>query len=213
VDYLRCRECRRLLKQLVTALTRQPVREAAHRARRVHVHFDGSAWSPVGPPQLPATQSVPPLSSVWGSGPTDVWAVGIVGLASSNLMHWDGITWSSAASGATSDLFAVWGSGPSDVWAAGGTATVHFNGSVWSSVASGTTAELYGIWGSGAADIWAVGQGFTTSVIVHYDGSAWSSVTSPMASVLNGVWGTGPTDVWAVGSSNGLGGLIMHWAP
>ena len=53
--------------------------------------------------------------SVWGSGASDVWAVGDSG----TILHWDGSAWTSASSGTTFALFGVWGSGANDVWAVG----------------------------------------------------------------------------------------------
>ncbi len=60
------------------------------------------------------------LFGVWGSGPSDVWAVGWGG----TILRWDGRAWARVSSGATVDLLGVWGSGPSDVWAVGEGGTI-----------------------------------------------------------------------------------------
>src|SRR6185436_15168757 len=73
------------------------------------VRWNGSAWSSV------ASGTPNHLYGVWGSGPSDVWAVGDVG----TILHWDGSAWWKVPSGTTHDLRGVWGSGPSDVWAVG----------------------------------------------------------------------------------------------
>src|SRR5215813_11752680 len=141
------------------------------------------------------------LFGVWGSGASDVWAVGWSG----TILHWDGSAWTSVSSSTPTTLFGVWGSGASDVWAVGWAGTiVHWNGSAWATASSGTTNPLWGVWGSGASDVWAVGHSGT---IVHWNGSAWTSVSSDTPNILYSVWGSGASDVWAVGDS----GTILHW--
>jgi hypothetical protein len=60
------------------------------------------------------------LRGVWGSGPTDLYAVGLAG----TLLHGDTNALQPAPSGTQVPLFAVWGSGPSDVYAVGGSGTI-----------------------------------------------------------------------------------------
>jgi hypothetical protein len=152
------------------------------------------------------------FGGVWGSGPSDVWAVG-GSLAShtGTILRWNGSAWSTAPSGATPVLAGVWGSGPSDVWAVGDRgAVVHWDGGAWSAVVpTGTIQSLGGVWGSGPNDVWTVGHGGT---ILHWGGTAWSAVPSGTTYWLNSVWGSGPGDVWAVGVSDTLSvGVIVHW--
>jgi hypothetical protein len=146
------------------------------------------------------------LNGVWGSGASNVWAVGNYG----TILHWDGSGWSRVSSGTTNGLRGVWGSGASDVWAVGDYGIVqHWNGSAWTSVSSGTTSHLNGVWGSGASDVWAVSSYDT---ILHWNGSAWSRISSGTMNYLNGVWGSGASDVWAVGYSvTTYVGTIRHW--
>jgi hypothetical protein len=87
-------------------------------------------------------------------GPKSVWVVGLSG----TILHYNGATWSSVASGTMELLEAVGGTSASDVWAVGLFGTIlHYNGTTWSSVSSGTTWDLGSIWGSSASDVWAVG--------------------------------------------------------
>lgn len=160
------------------------------------------------------------LYRVWGSGPSDVWAVGARG----TILHWNCAAWSVVTSGTAQDLYGVWGSGPSDVWAVGAQGTIlHFDGSAWSPATSDTplSSGVYGVWGSGAGDVWAVGDEGT---LLHWNGSTWSNTGSALPSgttqTFNGVWGSGPADVWAVGSPSckaaGFGqicsnGNVQHW--
>lgn len=171
------------------------------RKRQVTVHFAPppcKGWCPYGP--LPTTNSV---RGLWGTGPNNIWAVGLLG----TILHFDGAKWAlDPASGQLSGgaVDALWGSSSTDVWAVGeGGKILHYNGSAWSGDAAGsslTTKELRAIWGSAANDIWAVGDAGT---ILHYDGSAWS--VNPQSGVITtsnmrAVPGISKNDVWATGS-------------
>src|SRR5262249_18609982 len=75
------------------------------------------------------------LCGIWGSGESDVWAVG-----ASTILHWDGSAWMRVSSSATNGLSGVWGSGGSDVWAVGVFGTIlHWDGSAWMRVSSSAT--------------------------------------------------------------------------
>ena len=113
--------------------------------------------------RLAYVATAPALTAAWGSGPSDVWAVGEGG----TILHWNGSAWADASSGNSSLYFrGVWGSGRNDVWAVGDKgAVLHWDGSAWAAVASGTTSNFYGVWGSGPNDVWAVGS---HSAILHY---------------------------------------------
>jgi hypothetical protein len=106
---------------------------------------------------------------VWGSGSSDVFAVGYSG----TILHYDGMDWSAITSGTDERLFDVWGSGPSDVFAVGYDAVhsygviLHYDGTGWSVVSSGTIPPLRGVWGSGPSDVFAVGLGGS---VLHYGG-------------------------------------------
>src|SRR6185312_16418158 len=92
------------------------------------MHWDGSAWSAF------AGFSTHNLTSVWGSGPRDVWAVDDGGF----IFHWNGCAWWLAGSSNGTALNGVWVSGPNDAWAVGGVyngptaVALHWDGSTWS---------------------------------------------------------------------------------
>lgn len=124
-------------------------------------HWNGSAWTRMS---VGVESPIDALTSVWGSKPGDVWAVGDGG----SVMHWNGANWSNLPGVPTSGpfgangLYGVWGIGSADVWAAGDNGMLlHWNGAKWSSVVSGTGWRLLSVWGSGANDVWAVGAGGT----------------------------------------------------
>lgn len=117
-----------------------------------------TAWCPV-----PTTVSpLFALTSVWGSGPSDVWAVGSGG----TIVHWDGSAWklTPTAPATQNTLRGVWGSGPNDIWAVSRTdvifhSTGFANGTATWTPAPGPGAALpeqraaTAIWGTSATDV------------------------------------------------------------
>ncbi|MGC4122176.1 MAG: hypothetical protein QM765_47870 [Myxococcales bacterium] len=139
------------------------------------------------------------IRSLWGSGPTDVWAADFFGA----ILHYDGQAFSPAGP-AGPMLMAVWGAAADDVFVAGYDGHLaHFDGAAWTPMTSGATGALYGLWGTSGRDVYAVGE----EALLHYDGVSWSPATSNVTSTLRAVWGSGPGDVWAVGEY----GAILHY--
>jgi hypothetical protein len=162
------------------------------------------------------------ITSIWGSGPADVWIVGPsskgIQYGGSSAAHTDGTladggvpVWTAFDTQSTDVLYAVWGSGAGDVWAVGDHGAIrHFaaGDARWSIVPSPTTSRLRGIWGSGPSDVWIVGEEGT---VLHYDGTNWTAVAAAFDPLKTpdffGVWGAGPNDVWAVGTRG-----IFHYS-
>jgi hypothetical protein len=85
------------------------------------------------------------LRGIWGSGPKDVWAVGAQG----TIVHYDGMVWSTSASGKPYTLNDVWGTSATDVYAVGTNGTIlHFDGGFWTGQESGTDRTLNAVAGS-----------------------------------------------------------------
>jgi len=102
---------------------------------------------------------------VWGSGPTDVYAVGY----STGVLHWDGTRWSPTPPfDGRVNLHGVGGTGPDDVWIIGdsskGGVLYHWDGQLWSSAPTGTALGLFSISGRGPRDVWAVGP---EAAVIH----------------------------------------------
>lgn len=53
---------------------------------------------------------------VWGSGASDVYAVGRLGSGAGTILHFDGLSWGVVDVGSIATARDVWGSGPDDVW-------------------------------------------------------------------------------------------------
>lgn len=168
----------------------------------------GLAW------RIVPSGTVNELDGVWGTSASNVWAVGY-----ETILHYDGATWSTVASGSALFgiwLFGIWGSSASNIWAvgyaAGGTpAIVHYDGANWSSVPSPTTEFQYtSVSGTSASDVWVAGAG---GLMSHYDGTSWSIFTPGTGQALLAVWASSPSDVWVVGFEGTFHYNGTSWAP
>jgi len=140
----------------------------------------------------PATGSVEDLSTgvdailygLWGTGPSDVWAVGgdPFGVGPRPvILHHDGEGWSSVPVPAAAEgkmLYKVWGTAANDAWICGQAGVVlHWDGADWTPVSSGTNSTLLTV--HGIAPTVAVGGGGVAAVLVERDASdTWAAVTT-----------------------------------
>ena len=158
------------------------------------------------------------FNPIWGSGPSDVWAVGYYGGDSAStgafgtVAHFDGTTWSPSTlpadagpipTGAnTYGLHGVWGSGPNDVWIVGDSGTLrHYDGSGWTdfgeSPDGNTAAPLVAVWGSGIQQRLGTQRRRRSPLerpVVVASGL-------PLQFQPKSIWGSGANDIWTVGSS------------
>ncbi len=157
----------------------------------VVVHLAGeSDWSIM---DTPTDQD---LWGVWGSSPTDVWAVGGDPFPGGEptVIHYDGTSWEAVE---TPELmranvfafFKVWGSGPNDIWVVGQRgAVIHYDGATWTEELIGASVDLISLWGTGPDRIAVVG-GRGNGTLYTYDGSTWEEANIPLGLPgLNGVW-------------------------
>ena len=107
----------------------------------------GTTWAKM---KSPVTAN---LMGVWGSSPTDVFAVG----AGGTILHYNGTKWSDMTSSklTKAHLHAVWGSSSSDVYAVGASGTiVHYDGKKWTPEISGAASTLNAVSGRSSSQIW-----------------------------------------------------------
>lgn len=165
------------------------------------VRRSGRAW--VSEPPVGTSD---PLYGLWVHNASDIWAVGGPQVGASDVVHYDGSTWSLSSPGNFNQLYAVWGADDSHVWAVGHYGQISFwNGATWTTQASGLTNwELMAVWGTDADHVWAVGQGAT---VLYWDGTSWSQqIAGGFNTTLTGIWGTDPSHVWASGQ-----GYVTYW--
>lgn len=188
-------------------------------------HWDGSRWSVVPSPNV--TTSENRLHGVEAISPTDVWAVGIMGVGGSGdystlTMHWNGEEWSIIPSPDATEtgrgdnsLSDVAAASPDDVWAVGSAYPLsntpnrgiieHWNGEEWSLVPPPDTGDedvsLTSVAVIASDDVWAVGTIGQGPLALHWNGTEWSVAPMPE---IEGVWlfdvaAVSSDDVWAVG--------------
>jgi hypothetical protein len=141
------------------------------------------------------------ITALWGSGGSDIFAVGYAGA----IFHYDGVAWTRVANSGTQDLYGVWGSAANDVYVVGDSGTIlHYDGTSWSTITSGTDEQLTAIWGTGSSDVFVLGYNGT---VLHFDGETWSSTDLGVSTWVAAIWGSGPNDVFVVGGI----GTILHY--
>ena len=153
-----------------------------------------------------ASPSTQDLWGVWGSSPSDLWAVGGNGRnpGEATLLHFDGTSWQLVPLPVLQRpnvyaLYKVWGSAPSDVWVVGQRGVVlRFDGSSWREELVGASDDLIAVWGTDADHVAMVG-GRSNGVIASWNGSAFSIRPLAPLPCLNGVWMREPSVVHVVG--------------
>ncbi|MCZ7584067.1 MAG: hypothetical protein M5R36_12425 [Deltaproteobacteria bacterium] len=155
------------------------------------------------------------LYGVWGTGPSDVYAVG----ANSRVLHYDGVAWAQVTVPPAGTLYGVWASSPTDVYAVSeNSAILHYDGATWSADVW-NMVYFYGVTGTSPDNVYVVGEhGYLWNpVVLRFNGSSWETLYADRqksdASFLHGAWCAGADDLWAVGGwvfQNG--GFYMHYA-
>lgn len=172
------------------------------------------------------------LTSVWGSGESDVWASGSGGTA----IHWNGVAWSavpvpSATNLPIRDTFhALWGSGPNDVWLASSTTMIFHsegfaNGSAnWVRMpnvpTNGSSAPVYAAWGSSTNDVrfgggyfWGEDGSLNNQFVKSATGADVEWAPELGLSTIHGIWGSSADDLWLIADSRPFdkqAGQTMH---
>jgi hypothetical protein len=166
-------------------------------SRPVMLRWDGTSWAAVDLPtsELPSRA----LYKVWGTGPSDVHAVGSRGIA----YHYDGTAWAEVATGATEDIISLWGRAPNEVIAVGGRiqGTVgRWDGEAWEFRHVERSPGLNGAWMGADGVAWIVGA---NGRIARVGAGSFEAdpVESPASRVLHGVWAPPEGPVIAVGGS------------
>lgn len=128
------------------------------------------------------------LFSLWGSTPTDIWAVGQSSSASSAKWHYDGMQWKNDNSRISNNLRTIFGFSTGNIWAGDspGMGIYRFDGNLWTiNYSYNDFNEFIGInniWGEQLNDIYAVGSIYNSisntlrGVILHFNGYVWQSI-------------------------------------
>jgi hypothetical protein len=152
-------------------------------------HWDGSTLSPAT--ELGASE----LNDVWGTGPTDVYAVG-----NGTVQHWDGRAWT-----AVPGIFGqtVSASGPNDVWIGASNGLQHFDGTSWSRVPALEATDVVGVAALAGNDVWVAAIHGGVADVEHFDGTAWTvsfHIPNGNEIIVASLAASSSRDVWVVGS-------------
>ena len=172
------------------------------------------------------------LVDVWGTGPTDVFAVGSSANGEAVILHYDGSGWTEQLRRpyefGPSAFNGVWANTPTDAYAVGilveenATGSVyHYDGSGWTPMVlprEGVDELMFGIWGLSGTEIYAFGVkqfgvGDYAPLIFRYDGTAWQNFAVPQGDMyITDMWGTSGSDLYAVGGRfESPTQLVMHY--
>ncbi len=160
------------------------------------LHRDGKTktWSgDLTPPPNPTEPNDSVwINGIWGSLPTDVWAVGVKTspkLVTAIILHWDGtdgpegIGWTSYPNPPNfqGGLNSIWGSSDKDIWAASDVGSVlHWDGQAWSWFSTKTRLSLRAIWGSAKSAGSSSPSGLQSSELrPRSSGNPWQQLRNP----------------------------------
>lgn len=141
--------------------------------------------------RMTTPSDMPIVFGIWGSSPTDVFAVGGIGRTAGFVWRFDGTSWSEVALPAHfagQSLFKVWGTGAGDAWIVGTDgAVLHWDGSALEIVDAGTTRTLFTVHAI-EGTVAAVG-GAGSGVLVQRDADGiWHDVAPDLVAQLFGVY-------------------------
>ena len=123
------------------------------------------------------------LQRIWGSSPTDVWAIGPGGDADKTIYHFDGTGWKNDGISRPLAPTSIWGSAPDNIWIGSGGGDIwRFDGVNWlknsTLILEGYNyISLENIWGDSPDNVYVVGFAENTetftSIIAKFDGNQW----------------------------------------
>ncbi|NCQ17512.1 MAG: hypothetical protein COW85_00965 [Ignavibacteria bacterium CG22_combo_CG10-13_8_21_14_all_37_15] len=124
------------------------------------------------------------LTRMWGSSPTDLWAIGPGGDLNKTIFHFDGTSWKNDGKSRPISPTSIWGSSANNIWIGGREGKIwnYTNGS-WGeaftySISGFPSLGLECIWGDSPDNVYAVGYADSLGirykgVILHFNGSSW----------------------------------------
>jgi hypothetical protein len=156
--------------------------------------------------------------SITGSSATDVYAVGADPGTGPGVVHYDGSSWTTLATGSTGDLWWVTRVGADSLWMGGADGRVlHYvpSTNTFTEAVTDSSITVFGLWGASDTEVWAVGGDINATsagaAIWRWDGKAWTEMSLPEDAAneiaVYKIWGRASDDIYAVGT----GGIGLHW--
>ena len=170
------------------------------------IHFDGRKWTEVN------RRFRQRIFGVWGTSPTNVFAVGGDGI----ILHFDGVKWSSQFLSPSAALGAIGGDASryfvgGSIQAGGLDTLVAFanDGSGWKLLDKQFLGDYYSSPRFGPSDFYSPVPGVYYSVgwgIFRWQNTKWEKILSTEI-FMNDIYGTGPNNIFATGQF----GKAYHW--
>lgn len=141
------------------------------------------------------------LLGIWGSGPSDVWAVGDQGIA---LHNGGGTSWTSSAPAALggNPMRAISGASSTAVYASDIYGGIYVYNGNWLLSRHVIADDVYGLGVIGGVP-YAVGQNAGNGFVLRFDGSNWQKDLATSSAFL-GIAGLGASEQWAVGEAGNV---------
>jgi len=156
------------------------------------------------------------LTSIWGTGADNVWAVGSDPGDGSGPMvvNFDGERWFQLETGHSGDLWWVFGFEDGPVFLGGkGGLILRFESGEFQRMETPGRGSVYGIWGTAPDDLWAVGGSLPKDAFAwRFDGRSWRVAEGFPTELAESysmfkVWSRAGDDVWMIGT----GGVAVHY--
>ncbi|MCX6150366.1 MAG: hypothetical protein NTX22_07595 [Ignavibacteriales bacterium] len=123
---------------------------------------------------------------IWGSSPSDVWAISGGGDLDKTIFHFDGNKWTTDGRLRPISPSSIWGFSAKDIWIGGMNGMIwHYDGNGWKEIKrltkDGNTQIVFdNMWGESSDDFYSFGAYPTNegapnnSVIAHYTNNTWT---------------------------------------
>jgi PKD repeat protein len=152
------------------------------------------------------------LYAVWGTSPSDVYAVGDTG----TILHFNGTDWSAEASNTTGQLLSIWGASPTNIYVVGNEETGQNRATLLRKKAVGANWEfeeavdyitqapfdynLTTVWGLSASKVY-ISDVYGDPYV--FDGTGWIKIdpVPPVGSAsITGIWAANSTNLFVTDS-------------
>ena len=150
----------------------------------------------------PAILASSKLVSVWGTSPSDIWAI----MFPNAIYHWDGQSWNMSKGPSGPALHGLAGLSATNIWAVGDNGTVYrWDGVNWTLQAPPSSTNLFGVWVQSASQVWVAGY---LGLIYQGDGVTWTpSLNDSTYGNFLGLSGVDAQNIFAVSNQ----GRIARW--
>jgi hypothetical protein len=156
------------------------------------------------------------LLSIWGTSPSNVYAVGGDRGTGPSVIHYDGTAWTKLETGQRGNLWWVHGFADGPVFMGGdGGMVLRYENGAFTKLTTPGTDTVFGLWGETPADMWAVGGaagGSSGGFGWRLSGDTFAEAPGFPAEITSSaaIWkmfGRSANDAWMVGTN----GRTVHW--